>query len=780
MEPYQTNTNESSPHGQHSRAVTEGEELWIAVEGLRFSSQLTFDEYAKPILGLILLGHANRQAHISANKTGGPKGAIRVPPTALWGHLLSLPETDIGDATNRAMLAIESENDQLAGVLRADYSRIPSSILVSLLRLFSQATEDTDDTFFARVYDDFLDRFARASGKRSGDFSTPREIGTLLMGLLKPQDGMSVYDPCLGSAGFLREALRYVTGTGHPDSHVSLFGQEINEGILAIAKIGLAVNGLLGDADLRLGNTLSEPRHLVRGNLMQFDRVVATPPFGVKLDGVNLEHDPYHRFRYGLPPRGNADFAFIQHMIASLKPEGVMAVVVSHGVLFRGGHERQIRENLLEDDLLEAVIGLPPALFYGTQLSTAVLVINQCKSPERAGKVLFINADSDCERIGDHNVLRPEDVSRITTTFDEYSNSERYSQVVPLDQIRANAFNLHIPRYADSSPLAGLITQYDSFAKYTIGNLAVAINRVNRGGQFEPQPNAIYISITGKHSTDCLGDLQEKHHRYYQVILNERALSPYVAQFLGTDVGQHALSVVTVSTAMQQLTESELKECIIALPTLETQQEIVTTHGKLAALKRAINNFDRELSLNPNSLSEFQKQLDSMLTVIGGLSEADHLRSIIRQGESKTLEFKETFSLDVRKATKERYIEEASLKTVVAFLNSDGGVLLIGVDDGGKINGIDVELNKFHKSVVDKFLLHFKNTLRSRIGEAFYPCVNYRIVEADARKVLFVECKRSDRPCFLDETTFYVRTNPATDKLEGVRQWEYIKTRFPG
>jgi hypothetical protein len=443
-------------------------------------------------------------------------------------------------------------------------------------------------------------------------------------------------------------------------------------------------------------------------------------------------------------------------MIASLKPTGVMSIVVPHGVLFRGSREGEIRQALIESDLIEAVIGLPSALFYGPSNSAVILVINRKKPDERAGKVLFINADRNFAKRGEGNVLLDEHVERIVNTFKAYAHEERFSKVVALEAIRTNGFNLSIRRYADSSPLAGLVTQYDQFEKRTIRDLAVEINSAKRGGAFEDKLNALYIPIAGKHPTDSLQQLSGSHEGYYQVVLHEAAINSYVAQFLGTSVGQHALEVMRTGSTIQRLSREDLNECSIALPDYETQERIVVTHRKLASLKDAINTFDQELSLNPTGLAEFQQQLDSMLSVIGELSQADFVRSIIRQGESNIIEFKETFSLDVRKETKEKYIEEASLKTVVAFLNSEGGVL----------------------HIVDKFLLHFKNTMRQRIGEAFYPFINNRLVEVDGKRVLVVEVQKGERPCFLDEKIFFVRTNPATDKLEGTKQYEYIKHRF--
>jgi len=747
-------------------------QLWARTDELRGNSNLRGPEFVMPILALIFLRYVESDTSNKKHRISQPAWSKK------FSNLLSLGKREhVGSEINKVMAWLEEMNQDLEGVLPQTFTSIDNSILASLLGIIARVDTDSEDVSFGSLYEFLLGKFASDAGRWGSDFCTPKEVAELLALLLNPRSGMSVYDPCFGTATVLREAFRYVTRTTEEKGQLFLYGQEINQELLSIGKMNLIVNGAY-NTDLRLGNTLKDPSHVTQDGLTKFDRVVSTPPFGASLRGVNLEDDEHARFRYGIPPVGSADFAFVQHMIATLKPDGVMAIVVPHGVLYRGNREGRIRQAILEDDLIEAVIGLPPALFYGTGISAAILVINKNKVFDRIGKVLFINADRGFEREGHQNFLRPEDVSRITKAFADFRNEERYSKVVCLDEIKANSFNLNIPRYADSSPLAGLVTQYDTFEKHTIKELAVEINSAPQGGEFGDKPNAVYISITGKQSAYRLESLDAKHGRFYQVVLKENAINSYVAQFLGTSVGQHALSILTVGNVVQRLSKSDLAECIIALPSLDHQKEIVLTHQKLSALKVVIGKFDSELSLNPTGLSEFQKQVDAMLTVIGELSEADYLRNIIRNGESKTVEFKETFSLDVRKQTKEKYIEDSSLKTIVAFLNTDGGVLLVGVSDDEKIIGIDIELGKFHGDNRDKFLLHFKNSVSKRIGEEYYPFIDYRIAEAEGHKVLVVDCKQSKSPCFLDKNNFYVRTNPATDKLEGPTFLEYVKHHF--
>tara|TARA_A100001388_G_C28730032_1_gene480969 strand:- start:416 stop:1384 length:969 start_codon:yes stop_codon:yes gene_type:complete len=212
------------------------------------------------------------------------------------------------------------------------------------------------------------------------------------------------------------------------------------------------LHGVRG-ADIRKGDTLGDPQHIENGELMRFDRVIANPPFSLKKWGRDLaEDDRYGRYRFGLPPKDAGDLAFVQHMLASLNNEGIMGVVVPHGVLFRSGSEGEIRKGILESDLLEAIIGLPSSLFYGTGIPAALLIINKQKDIERKGKVLFINAENDYQEGKNQNILRDLDIEKIVSCFDSYEDIKRFSRVINLEEIRENDHNLNIKRYADTSP----------------------------------------------------------------------------------------------------------------------------------------------------------------------------------------------------------------------------------------------------------------------------------------------------------------------------------------
>lgn len=326
-----------------------------------------------------------------------------------------------------------------------------------------------------------------------------------------------------------------------------------------------------------------------------------------------------------------------------------------------------------------------------------------------------------------------------------------------------------------------LETQYKEYEEYTIGEIANEINYVKYGDSLIEKENSIYIPKIGNSLVvSKLSDTTIKHHNYFQVVIGEKAINGYVEAFFRSDLGKLVLQSLTSGAVIPHLNKSNLEKATIALPSFDDQKQILATQKKLSNLKQAIDNFDSELALNPTSSQTILAQLDSMLEAIGGLTEADEIRNLTRQGESKSIEFKETLSLDVKKQTKEKYIELSAFKTIVAFLNTEGGVLLIGVSDDGKIPGIDIEINKFHKGNTDKFLLHFKNSLKTKIGEEFYPYIEYNLVPVADNSVLVVKCKKSKSPCYLDNSEFYVRTNPATDKLEGPKLVQYVKNHFGG
>lgn len=432
--------------------------------GMMFLKRLSdaFEEEQEKVIQFYLdKGKTQQQAEELAQDEDEYDDTFFIPANARWGVLKDLKH-DIGSGLNKATEEIEEYNPSLEGVLvTIDFNiknKLSDKKLRDLLSHFSQHRLRNSDferpDLLGTAYEYLIKMFADSAGKKGGEFYTPSEVVQLLVALLKPHAGMRIYDPTTGSGGMLIQMRNYLAKHGENASNLSLYGQEMNLNTWAICKMNMFLHGVL-NADIRKGDTLREPQHTQAGELMCFDRVIANPPFSLKKWGKEeCDNDGFGRFPYGTPPKDAGDLAFVQHMIASTNAEGMVGVVMPHGVLFRGSSEKAIRQGMLEDDLLEAVIGLPSGLFYGTGIPACMLIINKNKPSERKGKVLFINGELEFQEGKNQNKLREQDIAKIVTTFNNFEDIKRYSKVVPYSEIADNDFNLNIRRYADTSPPA--------------------------------------------------------------------------------------------------------------------------------------------------------------------------------------------------------------------------------------------------------------------------------------------------------------------------------------
>jgi type I restriction enzyme M protein len=391
-----------------------------------------------------------------------------IPEAARWSSLKDLKH-NIGSELNKATEAIEEHNSSLEGVLVSiDFNnkkKLSDNKLQDLLLHFSKhrlRNEDFESAdLLGDAYEYLIKQFADSAGKKGGEFYTPSEVVWLLVSLLKPSAGMKIYDPTSGSGGMLIQTRNYLISNNENAHNLSLYAQERNVNTWAISKMNMFLHDVF-NADIRQGDTLGDPQHTRGGELMSFDRVIANPPFSLKKWGKKYaDSDPYGRYPYGTPPKDSGDLAFVQHMIASLNSDGKMGVVVPHGVLFRGASEKAIRKGILEDDLLEAVIGLPASLFYGTGIPAALLIINKNKPADRKGKVLFINGELEYQEGKKQNKLREMDIQKIIDVYDAYQDvsiparkpfKKGYAKVVLMDEIKEKDYTLNIRRYADTSP----------------------------------------------------------------------------------------------------------------------------------------------------------------------------------------------------------------------------------------------------------------------------------------------------------------------------------------
>lgn len=449
--------------------------------GFLFLKRLSdrFEEEAETIFQREKKGGASDAAATDIAYNDPDEHAFFVPERARWGDIKKV-SSDIGEALNKACAALEEANGtKFEGVLLGiDFNdnrklggdkKAIDAILSKLVQHFStiplRNMDLAEPDMLGRAYEYLIEKFADDSGKKGGEFYTPRGVVKLIVELLDPKEGMRICDPTCGSGGMLIECAHHIQTLGGNPRNISLYGQEKNFGTWGICKMNMLMHGLI-DARIEKGDTIRDPKLLEGGELMRFDRVIANPPFSLDQWGhEEAEKDRFGRFRRGVPPKTKGDLAFVQHMLETTLGTGMVGVVMPHGVLFRGGKEGEIRQQLVEEDLLEAVIGLAPNLFYGTGIPAAILVFNRNKPKERRGKVLFIHAASEFEAGKNQNFLRDGHIARILEAFKAFADADKFAHVIDAVTIKANDYNLNISRYVDVADEAVQLDVAEELAK---------------------------------------------------------------------------------------------------------------------------------------------------------------------------------------------------------------------------------------------------------------------------------------------------------------------------
>lgn len=482
--------------------------LWSAANALRGPvDPADFKSYVFPMLFWKWISDTWEWEHAQAVEDLGDEldpeieadyHRFQLPEGTRWAEVTNTTK-NLGSAVNTALGRIEQANPRtLAGIFGdvawGNKERLPESALLGLIGAFNDLPMNPDSVshdLLGQGYEYLLKNFADESGKKAGEFFTPREVVNLIVGILDPQPRETICDPTAGSGGMLISTINKIKESGKDHRALKLYAQEINLTTSAICRMNLFLHEI-EDFDVRRGDTLRQPAFKTSGGaLRQFDVTIANPPFSLKDWGADQwPADP--RAFCGVPPKDKGDFAFIQHMIATMKPgSGRVGVVMPHGVLFRGGEEARIRKCLIEKDLLDVVIGLPPNLFYSTSIPACILVFRDQKEASRKDHVLFVDGSARFVKGKNQNTMTDEDIDALIEAYrtgdDPDGDGGANVRLVPFSEIEENGFDLNIGRYIkvaaeEQADLGALIVAYQEARQTRIRAEAEMFKVLNAAG----------------------------------------------------------------------------------------------------------------------------------------------------------------------------------------------------------------------------------------------------------------------------------------------------------
>lgn len=771
---------------------------------LKYLSERFYEKHTE-----ILQTHCPEELELVINNPSAYFPTFYLDQRVLWSYLINQPN-HVYNLFKDAIYYIEKHHPdlhELSRLLPVHKEQFTDNTFKGFLSIIDKLNLFL---YSGLLFDLLLQKFADEAGTKGGEFYTPPTVSKLLVSLLNPQNGMSVYDPTARSGGMLVQSLNKVlaqNNSNHPLS-LDLYGQELNFFHAIIAKINLLMNGMI-HINIETGDVLAEPKYTLKTKkldtsrtwyqgqnteLKKFDIVVSHIPFSQKINlpREELYSDIYNRFSYGVPNKNNSTYAFLMHMIASTKDNGKIGAVMPQGVLFRGNYEKEIRQRLIEQDLIEAIIGLPPGLLYGTNTPICLFILNKNKSTYQRRKILFIDASNHFKTTRLMNKLQKEEITKIIQTYISFQSNGTYSKVVSFEEIEQNHFDLSIRKYVDDSDtskkIKELLKLHADFQTYSFSDkqLISSISIPYKQDDIK-SGNVIYLhrfSSSQRVKIELQGS-EKRLDLYFCIEFNPNLLlKDYAKLYFESELGKLVLSNLPNGANLPGLSKELVESLQIPVPSIALQIEVCKIASKLTLAKQQINTFSSQLTTDPKQYENIEKSTNTLIYSLSSLNNADHLMQLIAMGENRHMEFKQSFFANIdkinsqEKINKDRDVQGEIIKVIASFMNTDGGTLLIGVNDHGKITGVENEMAKFNFKKTDNYFQELGAQLSSRLNKDYLQYCSIVETIIEEKSVIQIICKPTPFPVFVDNEKFHIRTDSSSPALTGAEMLRYIQHKF--
>lgn len=762
-------------------------------------SPLSKLERYKLIISLITYHHISYHQEIMGKRVLNHRYPYYLPEHCHFNNLVNSDRYSLKEQLISNLVEIEAENDFLNDIFPISlFQHLDSYYLVELIMSIHYSYDRLISDCGTQI-GTFLQEWL---SPRVGNFGSdlPVQVAELMLLLLGLKQNEDIYDPSL-SVGRMLISPKSFDGT-LSEYQGFIYGETKQLDEFWFARVLMILSDNFS-VDIRLGDALLKPQFKESNSydLKTFNKVISFPPINQKF--FNYEEWGYlggKRTAFGMPPKSNANYAWLLHQLATLAPEGKLVTLVSSQMLVTNRAELHIRSALISEDLIEAVISLPSKILQSSSVDLCILIINKNKSEKL--KTLFIDAKYDYLQSRRANELTREHINNIIQTYNEFQDIGTYSKVVSLADIKAKNYSLAVKEYVDNSPNKKIIDRlqqnHKTFKEYSFDSsleldkrAVLSMRRVK--ARSEAKANSVFVSSMQSRnrvltSLEELTSQQQEH--YIEVQFNENiVLCRYAKLYLDSELGRLSLEHISSGT-FARLSIKDLHKLKIYVPEKSEQLKVLELANKLEAAESTLTRYKSDLITNPSSAPEIANQTNRIIFDLSEISDIERVKILVKINETKEIEFKQFFFLKEQdvyntsgKVVRSEEEQTKVIKNIASFLNTDGGTLLLGVSDIGKLVGIDREMSALNLQKIEKYLKDLENKVTNLLGDSISKLVRLSSVIIDDKNIVIVDCIASPEPVFMKGENnkyqdFYIRRSSESEALYGYELLKYIGMHF--